>query len=214
MSQIAPFIGMPTITQEQWDSYKSQFPNDKKIQSVTLEELLKNTDGGKVDWKNPPIATKGSVETLSAVSISACELAVGYVIFDVICLAIGGVSLRSSVNRETAEAIAEAAAPVLSKIEADIAKIAAQEASYTDIAWAVFDILKTIWSGGCLGAVLSAFLGSLTWYYALLYGATAMATIVAALATDGAAFVAEVVIELATFGFLVADSVNAVETCS
>jgi hypothetical protein len=40
-----------------------------------------------------------------------------------------------------------------------------------------------------------------------------MATIVAALATDGVAFVAEVIILLATFGFLVADSINCVKVC-
>lgn len=206
---------MSTITQKQWDSYKSQFPNDKKIQAVTLEELLKNTDGGKVDWGDLPKAeNRGVAAQTAAVAISECELAVGYVVFDAICLAIGGVGLRSGVSKGTAEAMAEASRPVLSKIEVAIAKMAAQGASKTDIAWGVFEILKTIWSGGCLGAVLSAFLGSLTWYYAALYGATAMATIVAAFATDGVAFVAEVVIELATFGFLVADSVNAVKACS
>lgn len=204
---------MSAITQEQWDSYKSQFPNDKKIQAVTLEELLKNTDGGKVDWKNPPVAKERRTEAQAVTAISGCELAIGYVIFDVVCLAIGGVGLRSGVSRGTAEAVAEAARPVLSKLEVTIAKMAAEGASKTDLAWGVFEILKTIWSGGCLGAVLSAFLGSLTWYYALLYGATAMATIVAALATDGVAFVAEVVIVLATFGFLVADSVNAAKAC-
>lgn len=204
---------MSTLTQKQWDNYKSQFPDDKKIQAVTLEELLKNTDGGKVDWSNPPISKERAAAVQPMAAVSPCAMAIGYVIFDVICLAIGGVGLRSGVTKGTAEAVAEAAGPVLSKLEATIAKMAAEGASKTDIAWGVFEILKTIWSGGCLGAVLSAFLKSLTWYYALLYGATAMATIVAALATDGVAFVAEVVIELATFGFLVADSVNAVKAC-
>ena len=55
--------------------------------------------------------------------------------------------------------------------------------------------------------------GHLTWYYAVLYGATAMATIVAAVATDGVAFVAEVALEVVTFGMLVADCVNAVAAC-
>ncbi len=203
-----------TLTQEQWENYKSEFPDDEKLQALTLEELIKKTDGGMVDWTNPPGFEDAHSDFEAAVAISDCELWIGYVVFDAICLAVGGVGLRSGLNRGAAEAVAEAAEPVLSKLETTIAKMAAEKASKSDLAWGVFDILKTIWSGQCLGAVLSAFLGSLTWYYAALYGATAMATIVAALATDGAAFVAEVVIELATFGFLVSDSVNCAKVCS
>lgn len=208
---------MNVITKEQWDTFKSHFPNDDAIQAVTFDELIKNTNGGKVDWKNPPVAKeteKRGVKTLAIAGINDCELGIGYVIFDVICLAVGGVGLRSGLNRGTAEAMAAAAKPVLSKLEVTIAKIAAEGASKTDLAKGVFEILRTIWSGDCLGAVVSAFVGSLTWYYALLYAATAMATVVAALATDGVAFVAEIAIVLATFGFLVADSVNAVKACS
>ena len=42
----------------------------------------------------------------------------------VICLAIGGVELRAGVTGETAEEIAEAARPVMSKIETTIAELA------------------------------------------------------------------------------------------
>lgn len=204
---------MSTLTQEQWDNYKRQFPNDMRIQAVTLEALLEDTGGGTVDWGNPPLAVERSVAIPRIGAISACELAVGYVIFDAVCLAVGAVALRSGATREAAAAMVEAAAPVLSKLEAAITKMAAEGASKTDVAWGVYEILKTIYSGGCLGAVVSAFVGSLTWQYALLYSATAVATIVAALATDGVAFVAEIAIELATFGFLVVDSVSAVRAC-
>jgi len=203
-----------TLTQEQWDNYKNQFPDNEKIQAVTLDELMKQTDGGVVDWINPPISEEAREKVEVSVAITDCQLWIGYVIFDAICLAVGGVALRDGLNRETAEAVADAAKPVLSKLEKTIAKMSAEGASKKDLAWGVFEILKTIWSGQCLGAVVSAFVGSLTWYYAALYGATAMATIVAALATDGVAFVAEVAIELATFGFLTADSVNCAKACS
>ncbi len=202
------------FTQVQWDNYKSHFHSDEKIQAVTFEELLENTDGGKVDWENPPIAGGRGLEVQTLAVVNECELQIGYVIFDAICLAVGAVGLRAGVNRVTAEAIAKAARPVLPRIQVIIARIAAEGATYTEMAKGVFDILRVIWSGGMLGAVLGAFTNSLTWYYALLYGATALGTIVAAFATDGLAFVAEVSIELATFGFLVADSVNALKQCS
>jgi hypothetical protein len=87
-------------------------------------------------------------------------------------------------------------------------------ASKMDLAKGVFEILKTIFNGGCFGAVFSAFVSSLSWWDAALYAVTGTATIIAALATDGIAFAAEVVILLATFGFLVSDSVKAVSACS
>jgi hypothetical protein len=140
-------------------------------------------------------------------------MSVGYVIFDSICLVVGAVGLRGTVNSATIEAVATAAAPVMSKIEGIIAKMVAQDASKTDVAWGVFQILQVIYSGGSLGAVFSAFTASLTWWDLLLYGISGTATIIAALATDGVALVAEIVVLLATFGFLVSDSVKVVQTC-
>lgn len=203
---------MEKINQIQLDNFKKLFPNDQKIQAITLAEVLKNTEGKKVDWMT--LDKVESEPSLRAITITPCEKTIGYVIFDVICLAVGAVGLRATVKASTVEAMAEAAAPVLSKLEASIAKMAAEGASAKDIAWGVFDILKTIYSGGCLGAVFSAFTKSLTWWDMVLYGITGTATIIAALATDGVAFVAEIVIELATFGFLVSDSVKVVQACS
>ena len=144
----------------------------------------------------------------------SCAEAVGYVVFDCVCLFLGAATLRSSLTAEAAEGMAKAAAPVMSQMEKYIATMAAETSSKTDVASAVFGIISTIYSGGCLGAVLGAFLGSLTWYEAALYGVTAMATIVAALATDGAAEIALIVIELATAGFLVNDSISCVKACN
>jgi len=201
------------ITKEQLDAYKNLFPEDKRLQTVSLEELLKNTGGGNVDWKTLAVAAKGGTEAPEAVSISACDLAIGWVIVDVICLALGAVEVRAGLSARTAEDVAEAAGPVLSKLETIIQEMSAAGASKTTIAKGVFKILGAIYNAGLLGAVVKAFVSNLSWYYAVLYGATAVATIVAILATDGAAFVAEVVLELATFGFLVADSVGAVKAC-
>lgn len=204
---------MSIITKEQWDSFKSQFPNDKKIQSVTFEELLKNTDGGKVDWQHLPKAKERDVELLTIGPFTECDLWIGYCIIDAICLGFGAAELRASLNRDVAGAVAKAAQNVIEQIEDILSKIG-KESSKTDIAWSVYEIVRTIWSGGCLGAVVSAIMSSLTWYYMLLYAASGLAILVAVCATDGVAFVAEVVVELATFGFLVADAINAHKACN
>ena len=219
----APPLGIVSITEGRLHLYKSYFPNNERIQALTLEELNENTKGVNPSLEamvqrlqNVQAVAKLSteLETAAALGVSDCVLNIGYVVFDVICLAIGGVGLRGSMSASTARALGEAVEPVIPKIVEICAKISRDGASFYDQAKGVFQILSTIWSGGMLGAVVGAFVGSLTWYNALLYGVTALGTIVAALATDGAALIAEVAVELATFGFLVVDSVNAATTCS
>jgi hypothetical protein len=204
-----------TITQQHLDDYKALFPNDRDIQNITLQQLLTQSSG-KVDWQRlqPGTAPARPEASVQAPGLTDCQTKIGYVLFDVVCLAVGAVGLRASVRPQTIAAMAGAAAPVLSKLEVVIARMGAEGTSTVDMAKGVFTILSTIYSGGCLGAVVSAFTASLTWWDMILYGVTATATIIAALATEGAAFVAEVVVLLATFGFLASDSVKAVQACS
>lgn len=196
---------------EQLETFKSFYPNLAHVQALTLDNVNTAFEGQPVDWNT---VTPAHFEPSPDVSIPPCQKAIGFVIFDVISLAVGAVGLRSSVQPSTVKAMAEAAAPVLSKIETIVAQMGAENASTVDIAWGVFQILKTIYSGGSLGAVFSAFTSSLTWWNMILYGVTGTATIVAAFATDGLALAAEIVVLLATFGFLVSDVVAAVNTCS
>ena len=205
------------ITQEQLDLFKSLFPGDKRIQAVTLNEILLNTAGQTVDWNSlefPPAKTSGVVAGSSLLSISDCQLKIGYVIFDVILVAVNAVGLRSTVDPATIGTIYQAATPVMARIDIIVAGMAAESASAKVLAYGVFQILKTIWSGGCLGAVIKAFTASLTWYQGILYGVTAVATIVAFMGTDGIAFVAQVFLLLTTFASLAIDSVNAAQACT
>ena len=127
---------------------------------------------------------------------------------------LGAAELRAGATAEVAEEMAEAAKPVLSKMEQYVLTIASEESSKTEVASAVFGIVSTIWSGGCLGEVLSAWLGTLSVGNAILYGATAMGTLVAAFATDGAAEIGIIVVELATAGWLIEDSIKCADACS
>ena len=200
----------PGITQEHLDDYQALHPDHEEISNLTLEDVHNNTSCSGIDWS---VLAGIEHETGAGSPISDCEMKIAYVIFDVICLAIGAVGLRSTVRASTIEVVAEAAGPAMSRLEETIARIAAEDASLLDQAMGVFDVLKTIYSAGCLGAVFSAFTHSLTWWDAVLYGIVGTATMIAAVATDGAAFAAEVALVLASFGFLVSDSVKAVEAC-
>jgi|TARA_B100001094_G_scaffold332654_1_gene405677 hypothetical protein len=142
-----------------------------------------------------------------------CGEAVGYVIFDCVCLFLGAANLRASATTEVAEEITEAAKPVLSALEQHIVVIASEGSSKTDVAAAVFGIINTIYSGGCLGAVINTWLGSLSVGDKILYAATALTTIVAAVCTDGMAEIGIIGLELATAGWLISDSIKCTEAC-
>jgi hypothetical protein len=131
-----------------------------------------------------------------------------------VCLFLGAIALRSSVTAEAAEDMAKAAGPVSKQLEKYILIMADQGATKTEVATAVFGIISTLYSGSCLGAVISAFLGTLTWYNCILYGATALGTIMTAVATDGVAEIGIIVVELATAGFLVGDSIKCADACN
>lgn len=201
---------MTAITQRDLDQLKAALPNDARLQSLSLLELLQNADPefSFSKWEREP-----APELLEGSSLE-CATAIGFVIYDCVALFIGASATRGGATEGEAKAIAKAAEPVLSKIEKSCAELAKDSASATDKAWAVWDIIKTIYNGSCLGAVIAAFLSSLTWYNMILYSATALATIVAALATDGAAEIAEIVVQIAAFGFLVSDSVNVGSACA
>ena len=143
-----------------------------------------------------------------------CEKQLGYVIFDCICLMLSAVEARSALTAEAAEEMAEAARPVLSKLDKYIVTIASEEASTTEIATAVYGVISTIWSGGCLGEVFAAWLGSLDLGQKILYSVTGLATIAAACATDGLAEIGAIAVALAGAGWLVDDSIKCAQACS
>ena len=203
---------MRTISPESFQAYKLLYPDNERLQKLTLEELYQHTGSGNVDWNKITYADHDESATLEA--ISPCVLGIGYVVFDCVCLFLGAIALRSSLSAKSAAAMAEAAEPAVNQISKYIKTMAAAESSKLDVATAVFGIISTIYSAGCLGAVISAFLGTLEWYEAILYGATALGTIMAAVFTDGTAEIGIIVVELATAGFLVDDSIKCADACS
>ena len=204
-----------SVTQQQLDVFKGLYLGNPQIQALTLADVLNNTSGKTVDWNSIPSPSPETAAATSALSLSLtdCQMNIGYVICDVVLLALGAVRLRGQVNTRTIAGIFHAANPAMGRIEAGIAEIGKAGASNTDRAFGVFKILGAIYSGGCLGAVFSALLSSLTWWDMVIYGISGTAAIVAALASDGVAFVAEVVIFLGTFAFLASDSVKAIQVC-
>lgn len=203
---------MARPTQRQLDHFKSLYPTNEHVQALTLEEVLRNTQGTTVDWNSLQFDQPTSPATATSKSaVTPCQRAIGLVILDVIALAVGAVGLRGKVTPATVDAIAEAAIPTLSKIGAIIEEMMAPGASRKDLAWGSFKILKEL--GPSLGKIWSAFTKSLTWWDKVLYITMGAAAITAAVATDGVAFVAEITILLANFGALASDSAKVFQHC-
>lgn len=150
----------------------------------------------------------------SEIQVTDCQKAIGYVVFDCICLIVGGVGLRATVSGSTIEEMAKLSIKATTSLEQQIEIIAHEGTNAFQKARSVFNILSTLSTGGMLGGVFSAFVKSLKWWQMALYASSGLATILAALATDGVAFVAEVAALLVTFTWLVTDSTHAVKTCS
>lgn len=192
------------------ETFKSFYPTLKHVQALTLDDVNKMTNGQPVDWN---AVTPVDFASPSTLAITDCQMSVGYVIFDVICLAVGAVGLRSGVKPQTIKGVVEAATPSLPKIKTIIAQLNAENATVIDKAWGVYQVLEALYSTGALGLVFEAFIGSLTWWNMLIYGITGLASIIALFATDGLAFAAEVVLLLVSFGYLISDVVDAVDAC-
>ena len=203
---------MTALTAEALQLWKNANPDNAKLQALSLAALEEKSKQIAVDWKALNLGGKDEPELLQG-STTDCVLGVGYVVFDCVCLMLGAVAIRGSINSTAAKAVGKAAEPCMNAMEKYIAALSKEGASTADQAGAVFNIMSTIWSGGCLGAVFAAVLNSLEWYTAALYAVTGLGTIVAALATDGVATIGLIAVELATFGFLVSDSINCVSAC-
>lgn len=199
-----------TINQHTLAAYKALNPDDSYLQALTLDELLQHVGSRHVDYSK---ITFDSLPTFTATSTS-CPVAIGYVVFDCLCLFLGACSLRAAYTEKAAAAMAEAVEPVINKFSKYILTIKSADSSKFEVASAVFGVISTIYSGGCLSAVLKAFIGSLEWYQGVLYGATALGTIMAAFATDGAAEIGLIVVELATAGWVISDSITCADACS
>ena len=70
-----------TISQQDLDSFKRQFPNDPDIQAITLDQL--RTYAQSVDPTVPPAQRPHQIKR---VTFSPCDTAIATLIWDCICI--------------------------------------------------------------------------------------------------------------------------------
>ena len=201
------------ITRKEFSNFKQQFPDNEQIQNTSFEALRANTYGTALFDQWVRLNSVPEAAGVKEEDAWVCGTAVGFVIYDCIALFLGAPTTRSGASETEANLIAKAAESVQPQILETASTFSNFDASPTDQATAVFEIVKTMYDGGCLGSVLLAFFSSLSWYNMLLYSASAMAAIITALATDGAAEIAAIEIELAIFSSIITDSIACDRAC-
>ncbi|MDD5762252.1 MAG: hypothetical protein PHP88_07055 [bacterium] len=201
------------LTQKSLDDFKVLFPDDKKLQALTLDELVSYSTGKHPSGLNARRGREPKVKELEAELFSPCHIAIAVVVVDCILVVAGAFGLHGKIRASAIRKVAKVIEPEMVEIE-KIAKVLADpHASNFKKAKAMFSIGKLIYSAGMLGAVFKAIVKSLTWWDMVLYGVAGMAELVAAFATEGAAIIALIVAEIAQVGFVVSDSVKMVNAC-
>lgn len=206
------FIGQ-YLTERDLLAFKGLHPSNTKIQALTLAELKARYKPNQFRGHNVR-AHHDSVFVRSN-SVTACEYDIGVVVVDCIFALTGAFGLAGKISGTAVESVASIVKPVMSEMVEALYTLgtALSKENLISKALAIKNIIHVIWSGSMIEAVYHAIMESLEWWDMVIYGVLGISTIFAAFLTDGAALVAMIAAEIALMGFLISDSVKAVEAC-
>lgn len=196
------------------DKFKMHFrqdpTSDPAIQSLTLNDLAAHAVSRDLrgNWAQP-LPNPRQARNI----VPPCASAVGVFILDCFLVGWGAGGLRFKISPGSIEDVALAIEPHLSDLEEYVKLISDPSTTWFPRARAVWNTLLLIKNGLMFEAVYHAMIKDLTWWDMVLYGVLGLAELTAAFLTDGAALIAEMVVELASAGFMITDGVKAVETC-
>ena len=202
------------ITQSALDAFKAHIRSDPNpnsaILQITLDQLATHA-ATRDHWGNSavPLPNRRQARGL----VSPCRMAVAECVLDCVLVAWGAWGLHGKISPAAIEEVAEAITPVLSEIEQLVMTISDAGKHWFDRTKAVWSTLLLIKNGLMFEAVFHALIKDLTLMDMVLYGVLGLAELTAAFLTDGAALIAEMVVELASAVFLITDGLKAVEVC-
>lgn len=110
------------------------YPHEDAIHSMKIQTYLATQQY----WRERPLRTQNN----NYADSSACITAIGYVVFDTICLVAGCYSLAC--NEATAQALGYEVASIAGDLKQAIAFIASDTSNNTQKAWAYFKIITLI----------------------------------------------------------------------
>jgi hypothetical protein len=205
--------------------FRALFPGNKDLANASDDEIVKKVQA----WlaiRSPSLPSlpipgqRPSIRPMVAMSaplINPCAMAIGVVVVDCIFMILGFVGLHAANSGEIAEVaakdVAVEVAKNLPKWQGLISDLRSAE-SITDKAKAIFKIGSAAYTAGMFRGILASIESSMTWWDWTITGVAAVAQIAALVLTDGAAFIAEVVLNATSVAYVVSDSVKAGQACS
>jgi hypothetical protein len=212
----------PKITRKQIKAaiteFRQQFPDDPRLAKVSdveiqrrVEKFLKSKRVFAPKLTSPPVRKLGVEEI-----IAPCPLAIGVVIVDVIFMIIGFVGLHATYSEAVKRAaVKEVGKEVAKSLPGWLKLINALKnaRSATAKAKAVFKIGSAAYTAGMFRGILASIKSSMKWWDWVITGVAAVSQIAALFLTDGAAFIAEILLNAAAVAYVVSDSVKAVQAC-
>ena len=146
--------------------------------------------------------------------LTPCQNACGVVIVDVVMFIIGLFGLRvSNEERLTREIIRELGGDTLRGFARSIDTFSTSTGAY-DKAKALFTLFGEVQNAGGFSIVFKVLKDEMSWWDWVKTGAIAALQITAWFASDGAAFIAEVALNIMSAEQLIEDSVKATKACS
>jgi hypothetical protein len=147
-------------------------------------------------------------------SVPPCTAAVAAVVVDVIFMVLGFVGLHVSANEAAERAVVRLLGAETMPLFQRLIQNLARAATVTEKAKAIWAIAGAAYNAGMIRGVLGAIKDSMHWWDWAITGVAAVAQIVALVATDGVAFIAEIALNGAAIAYVVSDSVAAVQACA
>ena len=200
-------------------TFAKWFPEEAESIEKHRSHIIRHiVEGTSPDASSPlhiqSYATKASTKAAAEISFSPCAEAIGAFIVDVVFLVLGLLGLHVSNQESIARALLrELGEDTLRGFLRSIRNFNQAEGAFAK-AKALFTIFGEIYNAGGFRAVFKVIKDEMSWWEWLKTGVIAAAQIAAWVASDGAAFIAEVALNIMSAEQLIEDGVKAAKICS
>jgi hypothetical protein len=194
--------------------FKALFPDDPKLQVTPDSELLAMVQVYMTDSRRQIHVGVSPVAAAAMVGISPCVTGVASVIVDVIFMALGFVGLHVSANEAANRAVLRLLGQDTINGFMSLFHNLNTATTMAEKAKGIWSILGAAYNAGMVKGVLGAIKDSMEWWDWVITGVAAVAQIVALVATDGVAFIAEIALNTVAIGYVVSDSAKAIQACA
>jgi hypothetical protein len=197
--------------------FKAEFPHNSQLGSTADTQLAKDVKDFLSSQKTfTATIPSGTAETRLATSLGCAE-SIAVVIIDVVFLffSFAGLDIpdEGAITNDVVGPIGEAVEQSLPQWQTLIQAVVDAQ-GITEQAQAIWSILSKAYTVGMFSTIASAIESSVPWYDWVIAGVAAVAQIAALVLTDGASFIAELVLAATQLAWVVSAAVAANKACN